>query len=163
MWAEKLYSVLLHLYPAAFRQEYEREMSAAFRRRWRDERGGTDHALLWVSVFADTLITSFEEHFIMLLQDVRYSLRGLGKNRAFTAAVVVTLALGIGATTAVYSLIQTVLLRPLPYTAPDRLVRIWETNASLNIPEFSASVLNFLSWRERSRSFESLAAMANVG
>jgi predicted permease len=93
-----------------------------------------------------------------LLEDVRYAVRSLGRTPAFTAAAILTLALGIGATTAIYSVVRTVWLRPLPYSAPDRVVRIWEKNSRLGISEFSASVPNFLSWRERSRSFESLVA-----
>jgi predicted permease len=93
-----------------------------------------------------------------LWDDAAYALRSLGRSPAFTAAAVVTLALGIGATTAIYSVVHTVWLRPLPFRDPGRVVRIWETNRPLGIRSFSASAQNYLSWRERSRSFESLAA-----
>jgi predicted permease len=93
-----------------------------------------------------------------LLEDARYAARSLRHAPAFTAAAILTLALGIGATTAIYSVVRTVWLRPLPYRAPHRVVRIWEKNALLGIEQFSASVPNFLSWRERSRSFGSLVA-----
>jgi putative ABC transport system permease protein len=159
MRAEEVYAVLLHLYPAAFREEYEREMRLAFRRRHREKAGPVGRTLLWISILADTFTTATQEHFDMLMRDVRYILRSLRQTPAFTIAVVVTLAVGIGATTAIYSVVHAVLLRPLPYAQPDRLVRIWETNAPLNIPRFSASALNFLSWQERSRSFEALAVI----
>jgi putative ABC transport system permease protein len=161
MAPERLYAALLHFYPTAFREEYGREMRASFRRRWHDEPGLTGRALLCLSVPADTFVTAAGEHFDMLINDIRYSLRTLRKTPAFTIAALATLALAIGATTAIYSLVHTVLLRPLPYTEPDHLVRIYETNLSRNIPEFSASVLNFLSWQERSGSFEALAAIGS--
>ena len=94
-----------------------------------------------------------------LFEDVRYAVRSLRRSPAFTIAAVATFALGIGATTAILSVVRSVWLRPLPYDAPDRVVRIWEKNARLDIGRFSASPLNFLSWRERSRSFESLIAI----
>ena len=94
-----------------------------------------------------------------LFEDVRYAVRSLRRSPAFTIAAVATFALGIGATTAILSVVRSVWLRPLPYDSPDRVVRIWEKNARLDIGRFSASPLNFLSWRERSRSFESLIAM----
>jgi len=161
MKPDRFYAILLRLYPSGFREEYEREMRAAFRRRRRDEPGRVRRALLWLSVFADTLATAPGEHFYMLMNDIRYTLRGLRKTPAFAAAVLTTVALGIGATTAIYSLVHTVLLRPLPFTEPDRLVRISETNKSLEISDFSASVLNFLSWEEQSRNFDALAAVRN--
>ena len=93
-----------------------------------------------------------------LFEDAAYAVRSLARTPGFTAAAILTLALGIGATTAVYSLVHSVWLRPLPYRDPARLVRIWETNPPLGIHTFSASLPNYVSWCERSRSFESLAA-----
>jgi len=94
-----------------------------------------------------------------LFDDAAYAVRSLGRTPAFTVAAILTLALGIGATTAIYGVVRTVWLRPLPFSDPDRVVRIWEKNSRLDIGKFSASVPNFLSWRERSLSFESLVAI----
>ncbi|HEY0970925.1 MAG TPA: ABC transporter permease [Gemmatimonadales bacterium] len=91
-----------------------------------------------------------------LLQDVRYALRTLRRNIGFTAAAVLTLALGIGANAAIFGIVNGVLLRPLPYAEPDRLVMMWGT-----YPEFgrtSTSLPDFLDWREGAASFESMAA-----
>jgi putative ABC transport system permease protein len=159
MRPDKLFSILLRLYPAAFREEYEREMRLAFKRRYRETDGLFERAFLWLSILPDTFTTATREHFDMLMHDIRYSLRTLRKTPTFTAAVVLTLALGVGATTAIFSLIHTVLLRPLPYAQSDRVVRVAEMNEGLRIPTFSASALNFLSWQEQSRSFEALAVM----
>ncbi len=98
-----------------------------------------------------------------LLADVRSGLRSLLRSPGFTAAAVVALALGIGANTAIFSVVSSVLLRPLPYRDPDRLVRIWESNPGLGWPQFSTSYLNFLDWKRETRSFEPLAAWRNVG
>jgi predicted permease len=94
-----------------------------------------------------------------LIDDAAYAVRSLKRAPTFTAAAILTLALGIGATTTIYSVVRTVWLRPLPYRAPDRVVRVWEKNDRLAIPKFSASIPTYLSWRERSTSFESLVAM----
>jgi len=94
----------------------------------------------------------------MLLTDLRYTVRMLRKSPLFTLAVVLTIALGIGANTAIFSVVNAVMLRPLPYQQPDRLVWIAEKNDKLNLPTFAASVLNYLAWKERTRAFESLAA-----
>lgn len=94
-----------------------------------------------------------------LFEDAAYAVRSLRRTPAFTAAALLTLALGIGATTVIYSLARTVWLRPLPYRDPHRVVRIWEKNSRLDIARFPASVPNFVSWRERSHCFEALVAM----
>jgi putative ABC transport system permease protein len=93
-----------------------------------------------------------------MLTDLRYTARMLRKSPLFTLAVVLTVALGIGANTAIFSVVNAVMLRPLPYDQPDRLVWIAEKNDKLNLPTFAASVLNYLSWKEQSRTFDRLAA-----
>ena len=91
--------------------------------------------------------------------DVRYALRTLRKAPVFAAAAVLTLALGIGANTAIFSVVNAVLVRPLPYADPGRLVQLTEKNDRLNLPNFGSSILNYLSWREMSHSFESLGVI----
>jgi putative ABC transport system permease protein len=97
-----------------------------------------------------------------LWQDLRYALRMLGKQRGFSAAAVLTLALGIGANSAMFALVDATLLRPLPFPAPDRLVMVWErTDASAR---GRVSPLNVRDWNERNRSFEGMAPFfLNVG
>ncbi len=94
----------------------------------------------------------------IMMNDLRYTARMLRKSPLFTLAVVLTVALGIGANTAIFSVVNAVMLRPLPYDHPDRLVWIAEKNDTLNLPTFGASVLNYLSWKEQSRTFESMGA-----
>src|SRR5215468_4703829 len=91
-----------------------------------------------------------------LWHDLRYGLRMLLKNPGFTTIAVLTLALGIGANTAIFSVVNTVLLRPLPYAEPERLMWLWDT-----IPQLSTaptSLPEFIDWKEQNRSFEQLAA-----
>jgi predicted permease len=93
-----------------------------------------------------------------LLQDVRYGLRQLRRNPGFTAVAALTLALGIGANTAIFSIINAVLLTPLPFPHPDRLVQIWERNPHIGLEQGVVSPYNFLDWQSQSRDFEAMAA-----
>ena len=95
----------------------------------------------------------------MPLNDLRYTIRLLRKSPLFTLAVVLTVALGIGANTAIFSVVNAVMLRPMPFAEPDRLYWVAERNDKLNLATFSASVLNYLSWKEQARSFEQLGAV----
>jgi putative ABC transport system permease protein len=94
-----------------------------------------------------------------LLQDLRYGLRGLARSPGFTAAAVLTLALGIGANTAMFSLVDAVLLRPLPYPEPERLVRVRAVNPEKG-QDANLNPLDFADYRRQARSFTDLAAMA---
>jgi len=93
-----------------------------------------------------------------LLQDLRYAFRMLAKAPGFTAVAVITLALGIGANTAIYSVLDAVLLRSLGYKDPERLVVIWENNVKRNRATNVAGPANYMRWKERSQSFESMSA-----
>jgi predicted permease len=92
-----------------------------------------------------------------LLHDIRYSLRRLGKSPVFSAIVVITLALGIGANTAIFSAVNGILLRPLPYLEPDRLVTINHFYPTLNDLKAPVSAPGFRDYQERSRSFASMS------
>ncbi len=90
------------------------------------------------------------------MQDFKYALRTLTKNPFFTAAVVITLALGIGANTAIFTLVNSIILRPLPYPEPQELTFLNERNADFD--GMSVAWPNFNDWRERNRSFDAMAA-----
>src|SRR5215467_1044345 len=93
------------------------------------------------------------------LEDFRYAFRMMRRTPGFTLAVVLTVALAIAANTAIFSVVNAELLRPLPYREPGRLVQVAEKNDKLNLPTFGASALNFLSWREQTQTFEELGAL----
>ncbi|HVF27964.1 MAG TPA: ABC transporter permease, partial [Pyrinomonadaceae bacterium] len=97
-----------------------------------------------------------------LWQDLRYGARMLLKKPGFTFVAVITLALGIGANTAIFSVVNAVLLRPLPYPQPQQLVWIWETNPKNDIKEEPASVPNFADWRSQNGSFSEMAAFSGT-
>ena len=94
-----------------------------------------------------------------LVQDVRFGWRMLAKNPGFTAVAVVTLALGIGANTAMFSVVHAVLLKPLPYQDADRLVMVWEQNPERGWYRNIVSAANFLDWRRQNDVFNGMAAV----
>ena len=92
------------------------------------------------------------------MADLRYALRMLRKSPLFTATVVLIVAIGIAGTTTIFSLVNAVLIRPLPFEHPERLMQVAEKNDALRLPIFGASALNYLSWKERTHAFDLLAA-----
>jgi putative ABC transport system permease protein len=97
-----------------------------------------------------------------LRQDVQYAFRTVARNPGFTLVAVLTLALGIGANTAMFSVVNAVILRPLPYRDADRLVRISESNPGVGRVTASVSQPNFLDWRARAKTFSALAAVGGI-
>ncbi|HSJ09083.1 MAG TPA: ABC transporter permease [Longimicrobiales bacterium] len=95
-----------------------------------------------------------------LRHDVRFAVRSLARTPAFTAASLVTLALGIGATTAMFSVVDTVLLRPLPYAAPETLVRVWQADRTSGTEREASAVPDYFDYRDRTRTLSGLAAHA---
>jgi Domain of unknown function (DUF4010) len=93
-----------------------------------------------------------------LMQDLRYALRTLARNPAFSSVVILTLALGIGANTTIFTVVNGVLLKPLPYPEPERLLMLWETQLS-NGTLGTVAPANFYDWRSQSHSFEKIAAI----
>src|ERR1041384_5765860 len=92
-----------------------------------------------------------------LFQDLRYGARILLKQPAITLVAVVTLALGIGANTAIFSLVNSILLRPLPFREPDRVVRLLQASPKLGLATWGVSQADFAAYRDQNRSFESVA------
>jgi putative ABC transport system permease protein len=93
-----------------------------------------------------------------LLRDLHYATRMFLKNPAFTVITVITLALGIGANTAIFSVVNTLLMRPLPYSNPDQLVMVWENLRKDNNPHNAVAPANFVDWKEQNKSFQQMAA-----
>ncbi len=156
MW---FYRALLHLYPVSFRNEYGGEMTAVFAHQLRGT-GVLGRAWLWISAFFEIAANASAVHADILRQDIRYAGRALGRTPGFAFASIVVVALGIGATTAAFSIADHVLLRPLPFHDPGRLVKLWE-----RIPEYSRMELspgNFRDWQHMSRSFVSMGAWHSI-
>ena len=92
-----------------------------------------------------------------LIRDLRHAARRLPLTPGFTLATLLTLALGIGANTAIFSIINSVLLKPLPFPEPDRLVGVWQTAPGVNIKDLNASIADYVTYREDSRTFADVA------
>jgi putative ABC transport system permease protein len=97
-----------------------------------------------------------------ILKDSRYAIRQLLKHRAFSLIAILALALGIGANTAIFSVVNAVLLRPLAYPAPEQLVSLWGTNPLNDIPKESASYPDYADWRAQAQSFQAMGGFAQT-
>jgi hypothetical protein len=153
-----MYRLLLLLYPSSFRAEYGEEMCRDFARKRQQASGCFALAVLWMVAIGDAIRNGPAAHCDLLRQDVRYANRTIRRAPGFAGTVVLVAALGIGATTAVFTVADYVLVRPLPYLHSERLVRMWE--ARPGYPQMELSPPNYLDWKATATSFEVMAAYA---
>jgi len=154
----RFYRALLHLYPTSFRNEYGDEMAAVFAQRRRDAANALSEAFLWIGVCFEILFNALAVHFDILNQDLRYAFRTLAHAPGFTATAIVVGALGVGATTATFTMVDHVLLRPLPFADPSRLVKVAEGNSAAGYSFSDLSPANYRDFQQKSTSFSAMGA-----
>ncbi len=159
----RLYRFLLYLYPASFRNEYGDEMHAMLAERSAGE-PAVARAGLFLGAVADVVTSATALHWELLVRDLRYTLRSLNRARAFAATAVAVIAIGVGANTAAFSVADFVLLRPLPFPEPDRLVRLcWgpRTGGGWGCMN-QLSPANYRDYKSMTPSFQVLGAFYNT-
>ena len=153
-----LYRILLYLYPASWRGEYGREMCRVFEARRRDAGGLVGLIALWLDALPDLLTNAAAVQWDVFRQDLRYAARALRRSPGFAVTSVTIAAIGIGATTAALTLVDYVLIRPLPFPAADRLVRLREDDRAGLGRFWDTSPANYRDWKRMSVSYESMGA-----
>ncbi|MGC1482425.1 MAG: ABC transporter permease [Candidatus Acidiferrum sp.] len=158
-FSQKLFRALVRVLPFDFRTNYEGEMEGVFReqRREVEERGGFLEALrLWKETILGIFATAPREHWQILTSDCGYAFRMMRKNPGFTAVAILTLALGIGANSAIFSVVHSVLLRSLPYPHANQLIFIRQQEKKLGVEDLSFSVKEIEDYRAQNRTLSGL-------
>ena len=178
--AARIFGWLLAAYPRRFRETYADDMQRLFEERLSDaRRRRTTGSFLWRTAI-DLAVGACAERaaawrrprtpntrgrkpmaVTSLLQDLRYAARLLRRHPAFTLFVVLTLGVGVGANTAVFTVVNGVLLRPLPFDEPDELVNVWgrfDPESGFDFPQFTLSAPEFLDYRQHTRALDDVAA-----
>ena len=148
----RFYRLLLRLYPASFRAEYGDEMCAVFAARRRE----VNPLALWGEAISDVIANAVRVHVNLLRDDLRWATRVLWKSPAFTLTAVLVASLGMGATTAAFTLVDHVLLRPLPFPRPEQLVALNEIERDGSFEP--ATPPGFDDWRAMNTSFSAMGA-----
>jgi len=180
---ERLYRTLLRLYPPGFRRAFAQDLVETFRDQRRDAlRRGVPPGVFWMSSLRDLITQACAEWLwaawrvargvrgndreessmaavpeALRFTELRFAARRLARVPGFTVAAVLVLAIGIGATTAVFSIVNGVLLRPLPYVAADRLVALGHMTALAGVGQVDQSDASFLFYQEHAHAFDGIA------
>ena len=154
----RLYRALLLLLPASFRGEYGGQMCAVLARRRAEATGPLAVVALWIETIGDLLTTAVLAHGDLLRQDLRHTFRSLRRSPGFATVAILMVSLGVGATTATFSMLDHVLIRPLPFPDPDRLIKLWQDQSFRGYPQMEVSPPNYRDWKRMTTSFESMAA-----
>ncbi len=157
-WHDRTFKALMRLLPAEFRGDYEREMAATFRAERRSADGAGSLTRIWLATIADVFRTAPAEHLDILRRDLAYAFRMLARRPVLTLTAVLTLALGVGANTAIFSVVNGVLFAPFDYRNADDLVLIEEQRAGRD-PGMTG-YLTFADLRDQNVTLESTAALA---
>jgi len=155
----RFYRALLQLYPTGFRAEYGDELRRMYEERAALASGPAATLRNALAAVADVVPNAVAAHGEILRQDVRFAARSLGRTPGFALTAILVVALGVGANTAVFSLADFVLVRPLPFADPDRLVKLWQSTPGDGRNEVSPA--NFRDWAQMSSSFSACAATTN--
>jgi len=152
----RLYRALLQLYPAGFRAEYGPELERAYAERTARSRGPLAPLRNALHALADVVPNALGVHAEILGQDVRFAVRALRRTPGYALTAVLVVALGVGANTAIFSLADLVFIRPLPFRAPEQLVKIWQASPDYGRNECSPA--NLRDWASMTSSFTGMAA-----
>lgn len=171
-WPGRIYGALLHLYPPGFRERHGREMLRLFTERLGDTAGAGGAFRCWMGAIGDVVVNGIAERmhaFRDLLRggggmdgwvgDFRFAVRTLVKNPGFALVAVVTIGLGIGANTAIFSVVRSVVMAPLPYENPDELVVLWGEMRNRNVLYFPSSPPDFKDYQDQADLLEGLAGV----
>jgi len=168
----RIYRALLHLYPVPFRQRFGDEMTELFcmRHTAAGARGSLKRIVFLMSAVSDLLTSVWREHGLGAASprslmtgtaiSVRDAARFLHRSPGMSVAIVLLMALTIGAASSVFSVVNAVLIKPLPYATPEQLVIIWETRPDRNVERNGVSGHEFPAWEEQARAFARMAAIA---
>jgi len=159
-YARRLFAAVLHLYPASYREEYGREMALVLVDRLRGEPHPALRVLICVAAMASLCADAPRQHAVVLAQDLRLALRLIRRERWFAVMAIGTIALGIGLSTAVFSVGKSVLVDALPYREAERAAMVWVSNPRQGYDRDYTSYPRLLAWRERSRLLEAFAAFS---
>ncbi len=158
----RIVAALLHLYPQRFRRRMGDDLIANFERQWNEDASWRLGARTVANLASNAALERWsgkgDGRMATLIQDLRFAARVLRRSPAFTAVAVIVLALGIGANSAIFSLLDAVLFKPLPFGHPERLVMLWER--SPRMLNNRVTPLNFVDWSEQNSTFDAMAAIS---